>query len=507
MKLKYIFLLSLLLNTHIQLKSQELKLDSIEPFIHKLMEDFEVTGLALGIVQGDSVLYSKGFGTRKINETLPIDSNTIFGIGSISKSFTALTLGILVDQGKLHWDDKVIDYLTYFELYDPYVSQSFTIRDLLTHRSGLKEISGGTLWYHSDLSRKQIIKRLKYLKPQDGFREKASYQNIMYMVAGEVVRSVSGQSWDEFLQENVFHKLEMYNSTSISEIRESNSNLAYPHVWNEHFDKVSVVQEKGDNLAAAGFIYSSSNNMINYMKMLLNNGVYRDTTIISKEALSEIFKPQILYPIQGSPFGNEFTSYGFGWWVTPKNDYKLIEHNGGIDGMAAKLFMIPEKNIGVIILTNISKEPASYLLKAKLLEQILEDKSLDFYDNVKKYRDQKVSSKNYHSYQITKINNTQPSYNLSSYSGAYFDEMYGDINIEMNSSRELEISFTHSSIFKGVLEHWHYDTYKINWYDVRMPKGFLTFSSDEKGEIEGIQLDQPSLLDVDFSELTIKKKK
>lgn len=493
----------LLVNLTANLKAQEINLNSIEPFIKQLMEDFEVTALSIGIVNNDSIIYSKGFGTRKINKNLSVDENTIFGIGSISKSFTALTLGILVDEGRINWDDKVKDYLPYFEMYDPYASENFTIRDLLTHRSGLKEISGGTLWYHSDLSRKDIIKKLKFLEPVSGFREKPAYQNVMYLVAGEIVSEVTGISWDDFLKKRIFDKLDMTNSTSISSIRESNKNLAFPHVWKENFKKTLVNQEKGDNLAPAGFIYSSANDMSNYMKMLLNDGIFKQDTIISKSTLKEIFKPQIIYPIEGSPFGNEFTSYGFGWWVTPRNNDKLIEHNGGIDGMTAKLFMIKNLNIGVIILTNISKEPASFLLKAKLLEQIFEDKSLDFYENVKRYRDRRVS-------QIpkikTRIENSQLSVKLDNLLGIYTDKMYGDISIKLINKNELEISFSHSSIFKGKLEHWHFDTFKIDWYDVRVPDGYLTFNFNSNREILGLSFDQESLLDVDFSEINFFKK-
>lgn len=499
---KFLCLIILLVIT-INAYPQKIQLETIEPFINQLMKDFEVTGLSIGIVRNDSVIYSKGFGTRKINKNLPIDENTIFGIGSISKSFTALTLGILVDEGKIDWDDKVKDYLPYFELYDSYVSENFTIKDLLTHRSGLKEISGGTLWYHSDLSRKDIIKKLKYLEPVSGFREKPAYQNVMYLVAGEIVGVVAGTSWDDFLKNRIFNKLEMRNSTSISSVRESNKNLAFPHVWNEDYKKMLVTQEKGDNLAPAGFIYSSANDMNKYMKMLLNDGVFKQDTIISKSTLAEIFKPQIIYPIEGSPFGNEFSSYGFGWWVTPRNNDKLIEHNGGIDGMAAKLFMIKNLNIGVIILTNISKEPASFLLKAKLLEQIFEDKSLDFYETVKGYRDRRVNGE---SKIKTRVNNTSPSLGLNGYTGVYTDKMYGEINIEPLNQKELEISFSHSSIFRGKLEHWHFDTFKIDWYDIRVPDGYLTFNFNSDRKILGISFDQKSLLDVDFSEINFLKK-
>ncbi|MEX2362220.1 MAG: serine hydrolase domain-containing protein [Balneolaceae bacterium] len=198
--------------------AQNIRVDSIEAQIHQIMKDFDIPGLSIGIVRNDSIIHSKGYGNLEINNERRVNENTIFGIGSISKSFTALTLGILVDEGKIDWDDKVKDYLPYFELYAPYVTDNFTIRDLLTHRSGLKGVSGGTLWYHSDYSRTEIIKKLKYLEPVSGFREKPAYQNVMFVVASEIVKEISGMTWDNFLKSRVFDKLKMTQSTSLSTI-------------------------------------------------------------------------------------------------------------------------------------------------------------------------------------------------------------------------------------------------------------------------------------------------
>ena len=488
--------------------AQKIQLDSLDIFIYQLMKDFDVPGLSVGIVQNDSILYSKGFGTRQINKNLPVDENTIFGIGSISKSFTALTLGILVDEGKLDWDDKVTSYLPYFQLYNPYVTENFTVRDLLTHRSGLKDVSGGILWYHSDYTRVDIIKRFKYLEPVSGFREKPAYQNIMYLAAGEIVREITGTSWDEFLKSRIFDKLEMENSTSISRIREYNTNIAQPHIWDEHYKKVNIVQENGDNLAAAGFIYSSSHDMINYMRLLLNEGVCKNDTIINSQVLDEIFKPQIHFPFMGPPFNNEFTSYGFGWFLTPKNGHKIIEHSGGIDGMTANLVMVKDLNFGIIVLSN-TNEFAPFLLTFKILNQLLNDDSYNIYTIVHEERnnihEQEQELKK--ELEKSKIKDTKPSLNLDSYAGIYYDKMYGDIMINKLTDNELEISFSHSLIFKGKLKHWHFDTFQIDWNDIRIPDGFLTFNFNSKGEILGISIDQTNLLDVDFGELKILKKK
>ncbi|MEW4925320.1 serine hydrolase [Algibacter sp. 2305UL17-15] len=486
--------------------AQQIQLDSLDSQIHQLIKDFEIPGLSIGVIRNDSIIFSKGYGNLEIHKEGKIDENTIFGIGSISKSFTALTLGILVDEGKVDWDDKVKAYLPYFELYTPYVTDNFTIRDLLTHRSGLKDVSGGTLWYHSDYSREEIIKRLKYLEPVSGFREKPAYQNVMYVVASEIVKEVSGMSWDNFVKTKVFDKLKMNNTTSLSAERESSSNLAQPHIWNEDYEKVAIKQEIGDNLAPGGFIYSSSSEMSNYMRLLLNNGVIGNDTIVSPKIINEIFKPQIIYPIGGAPFYNEFTSYGFGWWLTPKNGHKIIEHSGGIDGMSANLVMIKDMNLGFVILTNEAEEPATFLLTAKILEQLFNDESYNIYARVLDYRNKSLKRRKESPSQISKTINTKPSLELEKYVGKYNDKMYGDILINNIKSGGLEITFSHSQVFKGKLEHWHFDTFKIDWNDIRVPNGFLTFNFNSKREILGFSIDQENLLDVDFGELNIVKK-
>ncbi|MFT7036430.1 MAG: CubicO group peptidase (beta-lactamase class C family) [Cyclobacteriaceae bacterium] len=484
--------------------AQKIQLDSLDSQIHQLINDFEIPGLSIGIIRNDSVIFSKGYGNLEINKERKVDENTLFGIGSISKSFTALTLGILVDEGKIDWDDKVKDYLPYFELYAPYVTDNFTIRDLLTHRSGLKQVSGGTLWYHSDYSREEIIRGLKYLKPESSYRAKPAYQNVMYVVASEIVNTVSGKSWDNFLQDRVFHQLQMKNSTSLSTEREANLNLAQPHIWNEEYKKVAIIQEKGDNLAPAGFIYSSANEMINYMRLMLNNGVFENDTIVSSKIIEEIFKPQIIFP-EGNPYNNEFTSYGLGWFISPVNGHKIIEHSGGIDGMSAQLVMIKDMNLGFVILTNASKEPATYTLRALLLKELLGDDTNNFYSRIKDLRENYIKEKRESSKNFSRSINTTPSLAIKDYSGIYSDKMYGDILINVANEDELEISFSHSQIFKGKLEHWHFDTFKIDWHDIRVPDGFLTFNFNSKREILGFSIDQENLLDVDFGELKIMK--
>ena len=507
MKIKTFFILAIWFISIHDSVAQKIPLDSLDVYLEQIIKDFELVGLSVGIVQNDSVTYSKGFGIKEIGKDSKVNDQTSFGIGSISKSFTVLTLGLLVDEGKISWDDRVKKYLPYFELYSPYVTENFTIRDLLTHRSGLKDVSGGTLWYHSDYSRVDIIKRLKYLKPVSGFREKPAYQNTMFVVASEIVKEVTGASWDEFLKSRLFDRLEMDNSTSLAKDREANNNLAQPHIWDSDFKKVAIEQEKGDNLGPGGFIYSSAKDMNNYMRLLLNDGVFKNDSIISKDVIHEIFKPQMLFQISGPPLGNEFTSYGLGWWVTPFKGHKIIEHSGGIDGMSAQLFMVKDMNIGVVILCNDSEEPASFLIKSKLMQLIFNDDSFDFYDRGKEYRKEIIKELKEERANEIKPKDSKPSLPISSYAGDYSDEMYGDIYLTQTDNGTLELSFSHTPLFKGRLIHWQYDTFKIDWYDIRIPDGFLIFNFNSKREILGFSLDQDNLLDVDFQEIEIKRKK
>ena len=194
----------------------KLKIDTLELALSKIEKESPIAGFAVAIVNSDSVIYQKGFGISNLETNKPYSSKTIQPLASISKTFIGASIMILVDEGKINWDDKVKEYLPYFELYAPYVTDNFTIRDLLTHRSGLKDVSGGTLWYHSDYSREEIIKRLKYLEPVSSYREKPAYQNVMYVVASEIVKVVSGISWDDFLRERVFDKLKMICSDFVN---------------------------------------------------------------------------------------------------------------------------------------------------------------------------------------------------------------------------------------------------------------------------------------------------
>jgi hypothetical protein len=290
-------------------------------------------------------------------------------------------------------------------------------------------------------------------------------------------------------------------------VREANANLAQPHVMNEVGEKLAVEQEKGDNLAAGGFLYASAKDMLAYIRLLLNDGIHQEDTLLQSEVLNELFTPQVIFPL-GGPLHNEFTSYGFGWWLTPKFGHKIITHSGGIDGMSANLVMVDDLDFGLIILSNTSREPATTLLTYRVLEELMEESDLHLdYERIKTYRDNSRQQMRQLPEQLEqdRIKDTRPSLALSDYTGTYADKMYGDIEITRLSDQALEINFSRSPIFSGKLTHWHHDTFRIDWYDIRVPDGFLTFNFNARQEVIGFGLDQRNLLDVDFSELKFKK--
>lgn len=489
--------------------SQKSSLDTLDKYIPDLMQYFGAPGLAISIVQDGEIKYSKGFGTKTINKNDTVDSNTLFAIGSITKSFTAVALAMLVDEGKIDWDDKVIKYVPYFQLYDPYVTSTFTIRDLLTHRSGLKEVSGGTLWYHSDLKREDIIRGLKYLDPVTDFRTSPAYQNTMFIVASKVLESVAGEPWEDFVRKRIFEPLGMVNTVTSQAERRVSQNISSPHIRNEESEIITIEQEKLDNIAPAGAIYSCANDMARYMNFWLNNGIKGNDTLISRTVFNEILKPQFHFLGFGKPIHNEFTSYGFGWWLTPKNGNKIIDHSGGIDGMVANLIMVKNRNFGVIVLTNSSAAGwATFSLTFDIIGSFLGD--ID-YKNVSSFlksnflATDSIQVEKRKRIQNSRIINTKPSLTMEKYAGTFNDEMYGDIFIKYENEN-LRIKFSHTPLFTGILTHWHYDTFEIDWEDPRVPNGFITFEFNSDGTISGFKLNQPDLLDVDFTELEIKKR-
>ena len=329
-------------------KSIDKKLKELDAYYEQALIDWNVPGMAVAIVKDGKIIFSKGYGIINVNTGEKVDGNSLFAIASNSKAFTSAAIAMLIDEGKMSWDDKVRDYLPWFELYDPYVSENFTIEDLLTHRSGLKTFSGDLLWYGSDLSRKEVVENARYLEPTFGFRNGWGYSNIMYITAGLVIEEVSGMNWDDYIRERILVPLHMDRTVSSTNMLEGMENVSSPHNDVED-DVITIDWLNWDNIAPAGGLISSANDMSKWLIFQMNRGITPDgDTLISSRRFSEMWT---LYNPQGISSWSEqnwpsthFKGYGLGWALFDYHGKKIIGHGGGYDGfISCEASLIPQQ--------------------------------------------------------------------------------------------------------------------------------------------------------------------
>jgi CubicO group peptidase (beta-lactamase class C family) len=460
-----------------------------DAYVNKALKDWQVPGVAIAIVKDDKIVMAKGYGTRELGKTLPVDEQTLFAIGSSSKAFTAAGLAMLVDEGKVKWDDPVTKYLPGFQLYDPYSTRELSVSDLLTHRSGLTR--GDMLWYASANDRAEILRRIRYLKPTWSLRARFGYQNVMFLAAGEVISAVSGKSWDDFTRERIFAPLGMKDSsTSIRSFGNSN-NVATPHAKVE--EKVQAVAWRNiDNIAPAGSINSNVVDMAQWLRLNLGGGVYQEKRLLSTGAMKEMQSPQTVIRLEGTmerlyPTAH-FLNYGLGWFLSDYQGRKLVEHGGAIDGMRSAVGMMPEEKVGVVVLTNLHGTILPQALMYKVFDLYLgkpgKDWSAELLKTTKALEEQAKTAEK--KAEDERVKGTSPSLALDKYAGNYQSEMYGDAKFEVENGR-LVARFGPN--FTGDLEHWHYDTFRVKWRDPMQGKGFINFRLNSQGKIDGISIE------------------
>jgi CubicO group peptidase (beta-lactamase class C family) len=339
------------------LQSQPMNGKQIDELAGRAMKAFDVPGMAIAVVKDGRVIYANGYGVRSVASPGPVDTDTLFGIASVTKGFTAAALGILVDDGKLKWDDKVQDYIPEFAMYDLYVTKEFTVRDLLVHHSGLARGAGELMQDPSPttFTTSDIIHSLRYFKPVSPFRAQFAYSNIMYIVAGELIARVSGISWEEFISSRIFKPLQMDRSRPSHHLIGENPNVIQPHA--ETNGAAHVVYRDDDQVAdPAGGIFSSVDDMSQWMIMQMNDGRYGNglqARLFSQAVHDEMWTPQTIIPVTGaSVYNTHFGAYGLGWFLIDAAGYKEVFHTGGDTGMSSNVVMIPELRLGIVVLAN-----------------------------------------------------------------------------------------------------------------------------------------------------------
>ncbi|HXG92752.1 MAG TPA: serine hydrolase [Blastocatellia bacterium] len=468
--------------------AQESTLNGFDEYVSRALKDWDVPGAAIAIVKNDQIVFAKGYGVRKFGEQTPVDEKTLFAIGSASKAFTAAAIAMLVDEGKMKWDDPAIKHLPGFQLFDPYVTREITVRDLLSHRSGLDRAE--FIWYATPYDRNEILRRIMFVKPSSSFRSKFGYQNIMYLAAGQAVARVSGKSWDDFIRERIFAPLGMSSSSTSIRAFANQDDVATPHAKIE--GKVqAIVWRNIDNIAPAGAINSNAIDMAQWLRLQLAGGEYKGARLISSGAAKEMHEPQTI--IRKEPpwsiFYPEahFLSYGLGWFLHDYKGRKVVEHGGNIDGMTALVAMIPEEKLGVVILTNMNGTLLPTALMYRVFDIYLgaanKDWSAEMLKAARSLEEQSKAAQK--KLEESRVNGTKPSLALEKYAGAYTDDALGDAKVTVENGKLV----LRTPGLVADLEHWHYDTFRATFRDtVIVGKALVTFTLNSQGKPDGLSI-------------------
>jgi CubicO group peptidase (beta-lactamase class C family) len=463
-------------------------LQGFDAYVQQAMRDWQGAGLAIAVVKDDSVVFAKGYGVREAGKTDPVTARTLFAIGSNTKLFTAVAAGMMVDDGKMKWDAPITTYLPWFQLYDPYVSREITVRDMLSHRSGLGR-RGDAIWYGTPFDRREILRRIRFLPPNSSFRSQYGYQNIMVMGAGEAVGVAAGTSWDDVIAKRVFQPLGMTASnTSIKAFR-SGDDIASPHDWTDGHAR-PIPWRDIDNIAPAGSINSNVTDMAQWLRMLLANGGYGGKQLIKPGTLREIESAQT---ITGSPNDSlrpsiHFAAYGLGVGMNDYMGVKVMTHTGGIDGMLSQVTWIPERKLGVVILTNTGGHNnlfgalANRVVDAYLGAPARDWSKIYLAQVTKQEADAKAAIDRA---MAARAANTKPSLTLDKYAGTYVSELYPDV-VVANADGGLTAQF--GKAFNGKLEHWQYDTFRFAATLLGGDGALLTFTLDARGNVAKLDL-------------------
>jgi len=476
----------------------------LDEYVGRVLKAFDVPGVSVAIVKDGRVALAKGYGVRKLGEPTPVDAHTLFSIASNTKLFTSTALGLLVEEGKLAWDAPVITYLPWFQMWDPYVTRELTIRDLLVHRSGLGLGAGDLLWTPaSDLTRKEVTRRLRFIRPATGFRTAYAYDNLLYLAAGEVIEAVSGETWEDFVSTRILRKLGM--TSSAARISATAGNQAAGHAAVD--GKVRPIgRVDSDSTNPAGGIQSNADDMARWMTVQLARGQLADGSRLFSDStwqqLTALVTPMPVDSLSAEWQGPkpEFYGYALGLIVRDYQGHKVLTHGGVLPGFVSQVVMLPDISLGIAVLTNQESGPAFNAIAYHIAEHYLDAPRVDWIDVYEKLAARQNAAATSATERAALARNavSRPSLPLSRYAGTYTDDWYGDIVIQEQNGR-LTIRFTHTPALIGDLEHWQYDTFVAKWRDRELrADAYITFALNPDGTIDQAKM-APTSPAVDFS--------
>ncbi|MBL7870433.1 MAG: serine hydrolase [Cyclobacteriaceae bacterium] len=486
-KIFILFLLYLSITAQSQNPAQQVK--EFDAYVESSRKLYQVPGLAITVVKDGKVIFKKGYGVQQLGRTNQVDTQTLYACASTTKAMTATCMGILVDEGKVKWDDPVIKYLPEFQLFDPYVSRELTIRDLFTHNSGVG--NADFLWTTMNISSDEILAKMKMVEPSYSLRSSFIYQNIFYLAAGKVIEKVSGTPWEVFIQKNIFEPLSMTRTFPLlSQVKDVNQ--SHPHYSMN--GKITLIERtSADAIGPAGSVWSCADDMSTWALCMLDSSKYKGGRLLKGTTWNELFKPQVMvtanqfYPTAQLTKPN-WTTYGLGWFQQDYKGKKVNFHTGSLAGETAIHGQLPSEKLAIYIFGNLDHAEVRHALMFKAFDHFAlggtRDWSTDFYNLYKKLSEDSEREKK--KQEAARVTGTNPSQSVTNYAGTYTSPLYGELVVTLQDN-SLLISM--NSTAKATLDHWNYDSFK-GYYEKRWwGQAIANFAIDSKGKISSVVIE------------------
>nr|WP_314546364.1 serine hydrolase [uncultured Empedobacter sp.] len=494
---------------------QNISNQAIDKVTENAMKAFDVPGMSIAVIKDGTIVHSKGYGVKSLKTGEKVQSNTNFGIASNSKAFTAAALAILVDEGKIKWDDKVITHIPEFKMYNGYVTKEFTIRDLLTHRSGLG-LGAGDLMVWPDghnFTPKDIISNIQYLKPVSDFRVKYDYDNLLYIIAGVVIERVSGLSWTDFVTKRLLEPIGMTNTAANWHLLKDKKNAIDPHVPID--GKLQVIDRYTNTIfdAAAG-IYSNVDDIAKWLQFNLDKGKVNGKQIISEKQMNEMITPQTLQPNRTTPpYNSLFKAYGLGWQLQDMNGKLEVSHTGGLEGIVTQTMFYPQEKLGIVILTNQQSGAAFRAISNTIKDFYLKNPSTDWvktYDDMMKKNVEEADDITNAVWKTVEANqkNKAIKFDVKSVIGTYKDNWFGDVVIYEKKGKIIFES-KRSPQLTGEMSFYKDNTFAVKWYNRYFHADAFVFAEMKDGKMTGFKMRAISPLtdfSYDFQDLDFTRK-
>jgi CubicO group peptidase (beta-lactamase class C family) len=459
-------------------------LRSLDAYIAGAVEEWDLPGLAIAIVAGDSVVFSRGYGLRDIERPEPVDTGTRFAIGSTTKAMISVALGILVDEGAVEWDAPVITYLPWFRVGDPYITRELTVRDLLTHRAGFPNID--QIWTNPGFTTDDILHRIAELEPVYSLRSSFIYQNVMYAVAGAVIEAAAGMPWDAFLHARIFEPLGMTATQATLGAVEGQPNVASPHT-NAGGTIRLTRNTPVDAVGPAGSVWSSVDDMARWVRFNLNGGELEGTRLLDQATHREIVSPQVIAPASMYPTMTivqpRFFTYGLAWFIHDYRGEAVVMHTGSISGMNALAGMLPDRGVGVYVLANAGGAELRHALMYRVFDLFAGAPERDWSTELRELyapRAQPAAPP-----AGRDEGGGQPSLPLQRYSGTFTAPIFGDVTVTLrDGALHLDSEFNRA----GTLEHVRYDTFRVEWEGEVGGTAPVIFVPDGTGGVRAVRV-------------------